>query len=188
MEFTEKKKMLEETAEVIKLFPENLQEKVFDFLILDKITISTPPIEETTDKSSAMINSDAQKSTKAVTQKKTASKSMPQIVKDLNLRPNGKQSLQEFFTIKNPSNNIQSTAVMVYYLQQILECQEITVSHIFTCYRELGTKIPGNLDQNLRDCASSKYGYINFTDGKCSISVQGLNLVEQDLPQKTKKA
>lgn len=184
MDFTEKKKMLEETAELIKLFPEPLQEKVFDFLILDKIKLSAPTIEERIEPTDVLPNVEVPKPRKTVTQKKATSKAMPQIVKDLNLRPNGKQSLQEFFSSKNPNGNIQSTVVMVYYLQTSLECAEITANHVFTCYRELGIKIPGNLDQNLRDCASSKYGYIVFAEGKCSLSVRGTNFVEQDLPKK----
>ena len=188
MDFTEKKKMLEETAELIKLFPESLQEKVFDFLILDKIKLSAPTIEERIEPTDVLPNVEAPKPRKTVAQKKATSKAMPQIIKDLNLRPNGKQSLQEIFSRKNPNGNIQSTAVMVYYLQTILECVEITANHVFSCYRELGIKIPGNLDQNLRDCASSKYGYIVFAEGKCSMSVRGTNFVEQDLPKKAKKA
>lgn len=188
MEFEEKKKMLQEAAQLIKLFPEPLQEKVFDFLIFDKIKVSAPSIEESTEPTEVLPNTEVPKPRKTVSQKKTTSKAMPQMVSDLNLRPDGKITLREFFNSKNPSGNIQSTAVMVYYLQQILGCQEIMASHVFTCYREVEAKIPGNLDQNLRDCASSKYGYIVFTEGKCSMSVRGVNFVEQDLPKKVKKA
>lgn len=189
MDFTEKKKMLEETAELIKLFPENLQEKVFDFVIFNGIKTSDC-VETATvvEENEPLPNVETPKTRKSNSQKKASNKNMPQIVKDLNLRPADKQTLQDFYNVKNPSGNIYSTAVMVYYLQNVLECAEITIDHIFTCYRELGIKIPGNLDQNLRDCASSKYGYIAFVEGKCSMSVQGINLVEQDLPKKSKKA
>lgn len=188
MEFIEKKKMLEETAELIKLFPANLQEKVFDFIIYNRIKVPNFVEEELVEENETPQNVETPKIHKTNTQKKASNKTMPQIIKDLNLRPTDKQTLQNFYNAKNPSGNIQSTAVMVYYLETILECTGITANHIFTCYRELGIKIPGNLDQNLRDCASSKYGYIVFIEGKCSLSVRGTNFVEQDLPKKAKKA
>ena len=189
MDFAEEKKMLEETAELIKLFPENLQEKVFDFVVSNEIiTSGWVETEASVEENETSPNVETPKIRKSNSPKKASNKNIPQIVKDLNLRPVDKQSLQDFYNSKNPIGNIYSTAVMVYYLQNVLECNKITINHIFTCYRELGIKIPGNLDQNLRDCASSKYGYIVFTEGKCSMSVQGINLVEQDLPKKNKKA
>lgn len=186
MDFAEKKKLLEETAELIKLFPESLQERVFNFLMFDEIQTSKSDVFEQVEQPEPSLNSENIKPRKNVSQKKSSAKALPQIVKDLNLRPTDKETLQEFYSAKEPTGNIQTTAVIVYYLQEILMCPEITASHIFTCYRDLHIKIPGNLDQNIRDCASSKYGYISLSDGKCSMSVHGTNFVEQDLPKKIK--
>jgi hypothetical protein len=43
------------------------------------------------------------------------------------------------------------------------------------------------LNQNLRDCASNRYGYIDFTNNLLKTSVRGINFVEQDLPKAKKK-
>jgi hypothetical protein len=192
MNFEAKKKMLEDVSELIRSFPETLQEKAFDFLIADIPVSPTTKQNSSADIDENEINSDGNipvKARKQPSTKKMVGKAQPQIDKGLNLRPTDKTTLSDFFNEKLPSGNIQTTAVMVYYLQEILKLQEITSSQILTCYREpsLSLKIPGNLEQNLRDCSSSQYGYIDFTKGKCTMSVQGINFVEHDLPKKAKK-
>jgi len=46
-----------------------------------------------------------------------ASYSPVQVVRDLNLRPNGSASFDEFVKQKNPSDNQEKFAVAVYYLE-----------------------------------------------------------------------
>lgn len=109
----------------------------------------------------------------------------PQLVKDLDL--SGKDvdmSLKDFVAEKNPNTNIERTTVFVYYLQYILELQEITIDHVFSCYKDIGAKLPKNLQGNLNDTASSRYGYIEADNGSYTVSIVGLNLVEHDLPKK----
>ena len=93
-------------------------------------------------------------------------------------------SLADFINEKRPEGNIQTSAVMTYYLEKILNLEEINPDHIFTCYMELNKKIPAVIIQNLRDCSSSRYGYIDFVNGKITITVKGLNFVNQDLPHR----
>lgn len=61
--------------------------------------------------------------------------------------------------------------------------EKVDANAIYTCYKELPVKVPENIIQNLRDTSSSRYGYIDFKDGLCSITVRGENLVEKDLPE-----
>ena len=72
--------------------------------------------------------------------------------------------------------------MFIYYLQQILELESITMDHVFTCYRNIkGLKVPGNLEQSLIDTRSRK-GWINtsaFDDLK--VEVSGINYIEHDM-------
>lgn len=108
-----------------------------------------------------------------------------QLIKDLNLRGgNGTKGLNAFVTEKNPLSNIDRSTVFVYYLENLLKVSEVTIDHVYTCYKELGLRVPGNLQQNLTDIASSKNGYLNRKDGKYTMTIKGSNFVEQDLPKK----
>ena len=178
---------LKEVLPIIKEFPENLQVKVFDYLLKDELCeVRKSEIEQ----NNCNIENNNMKlnSTKRAKRKSSSSTNIytnnytPSLIKDLNLRPSGNKSLAEFFEEKKPDGNIQNSAVMTYYLQHILGLENINPDHIFTCYRELNKKIPAVIVQNLRDCSSNRYGYINFNNGKITTSIKGINFVEQDLP------
>lgn len=89
-------------------------------------------------------------------------------------------SLKDFLLTKASKNNLQRTTLYVYYLDHFLNKKEITESQVFTCYRQMGDKIPKNLKQNLTDCCSSKYGYLMIENGNYSLTSIGLNKVEHD--------
>lgn len=188
MDFDRKKEVMLEIAKIIKELPENLHEKAFDFLT-GQFKQSTMLDENVKQEEHADIKVDTAtaKNKKPQNQKKNNTLNQPQQIKDLNLRPSDKKTIKEFFEEKLPKGNIENSAVMVYYLEHILDIQDITPNHIFTCYRELNLKIPAVLNQNLRDCASNRYGYIDFTNNLLKTSVRGINFVEQDLPKAKKK-
>lgn len=193
MEFKEKLDMLNEILDIVKQYPENLQEKVFDFLLNNQantnnqeVAIDTIQQGEISDDKKVTVSKKKRKSKTSSSSSYTNSYK-PQLVKNLNLRPDNTKSLSQFFEEKCPEGNIQNSAVMTYYLEKILNIDGITPDHIFTCYMELGKKIPAVLIQNLRDCSSSRYGYIDFIDGKITTSIKGINFVTQDLPHKDKK-
>lgn len=117
--------------------------------------------------------------------KKKAPAKQPQLIKDLDLSGKGVgQSLKDFVSEKKPSTNIERTAVFVYYMQNTLSIPEITMDHVFSCYKDIGVRFPQNLPQNLNDTASSRYGYIENDNGKYTMSIIGMNLIEHDLPKK----
>ena len=106
------------------------------------------------------------------------------IVKDLNLRPKDKKPLKEFYNEKAPGTNIEANTVFVYYLEKLLGINNITVDHIYTCYKEIGLRTPGNLKQSIVDTASNRYGYLNGSDMQAiKLNVRGENLVEHDIPK-----
>lgn len=121
---------------------------------------------------------------KPKSRKKNSTKQF-QILKDLDLSGKGvDKSLKDFVGEKKPKSNIEKTTVFIYYLQNILQISDITMDHVFTCYKDTGFKYPENLPQNLNDTSSSRYGYIEITGGKYKMSIPGTNFVEHDLPKK----
>lgn len=106
-----------------------------------------------------------------------------QLIKDLDLSTTASRNgLKDFVNEVNPRSNINITTTIIYYMQQIYEYTgDINGDVIFTCWRELGTKIPNDLAGNLRDICSSKYGYANVESGNYSITTRGINLIEHTL-------
>lgn len=110
------------------------------------------------------------------------------IVKDLNLTPKGKESLKDFYSKKSPETNLERNAAFVYYLREILGRTGITMNHVYTCYRALGLRLPGNIKQSITDSASGRYGYLDASKGEdIKMTSLGQNLVLHDLPRKPKK-
>lgn len=106
------------------------------------------------------------------------------IVKDLDLRPEGKQSLRDFYAGKNPGSQEKKVAVCVYYLHKLLELDGITSNHVFSCLKEVKARVPKDLPQIIRN-AASRGGWVDSSDAKSiKITTLGENLVEHDLPEK----
>lgn len=108
-------------------------------------------------------------------------------VKDLDLRPKDKLSLQQFYQEKRPGEQQQQLIVVLYYLHRILEIEGITVNHVFTALKDLsslGVRVPLDIAQVFRQIANRK-GWADSADAKAlKTTVGGDNFVEQDLPNK----
>lgn len=194
--YEEIKSEIIELAEVLKKYPEPLQGKVFNILIskflgnnvninLDSVESSLE--EEVNEPETEKIKGNQPKAKKQSTPKKSTPKDSFQIIKDLDLKGiNGKESFVDFYKTKAPKTNIEFNVVAIYYLSKIMDIPSVNIDHVYTCYKEAGKKIPGNLRQSLGDTSSSKYGYINSKDNNFTIPVRGENLIEHDLP-KTKQ-
>lgn len=68
-------------------------------------------------------------------------------------------------------------------MQKILNIESISIDDVYSCYKDIGRKVPNALKQSLTDTCSSKYGYIAVNNNSYSISVKGENFVELDLPK-----
>ncbi len=105
------------------------------------------------------------------------------IVKSLNLQPSDKESLKDFVARKRPKTQEEHIAVYIYYLKHLLEEPNIGFDHIYTCFRETGERVPGNLPQTCRN-AASRGGWIDTADANdLKRTTRGDNLVEKDLPR-----
>ncbi|WP_100489196.1 hypothetical protein [Sporolactobacillus pectinivorans] len=127
-------------------------------------------------------NKKSANSTKNRSKKKSNVTSL-RLIKDLNLISKEGFTLQQFLDQKKPKNNMQKTTIFVYFIENYLNEKEITIDHIYTCYKSIASyKIPENLQQNLTDATGSRYGYLIRKDGKYTVSTIGINLVEHTLP------
>ncbi len=107
----------------------------------------------------------------------------PQIVPDLDLSGHGKtESLRTFFSQFIPKTNFDNNLIFIYYLKQKLKLQTVGIDHIFTCYRAMpGLKIPGHLEQSLKDTRASK-GWIDTKSlDDLQLNVPGINYLEHDM-------
>lgn len=109
------------------------------------------------------------------------------MVKDLDLRPSGKQSFDDFIIEKNPASNEDKYAAVVYYLAEILDLPEVSVNHVGTVFRLTRTwKEPTDVAAGLRT-ASSRKGTIDTKNyDSIKLTPTGRNFVEHDLPTKEK--
>lgn len=119
--------------------------------------------------------------------KSSKSKKAPSysFVKDLNLRPEGRKSLRDFYSEKKPNNQQEQMVVILYYLFRTIELQNITLNHMYTGMKdltELGVRVPGDIGGVLRNTANRK-GWLDSSDAdSLKTTVSGDNFVEHDLP------
>lgn len=121
---------------------------------------------------------------KTTTKRKGKRKETYQIVKNLDLAGGkSKISLKAFYKEKNPSKYFEKNAVFAYYLKKIAKIQNINRNHIYTCYKDVKSKGPENLNQSLLDTAHHK-GWIDTSNmDDMQVSIRGENFVEHDLPK-----
>lgn len=107
--------------------------------------------------------------------------------KTLNLHTADKTSFIDFVAEKQPRDNfVEHNVVAVYWLGQIADVQSVTADMVFTCYRGVAWKLPGDLRNSLAKTAHDK-GWLDTTDSNdIKITPQGLNFIERELPP-TKK-
>lgn len=129
----------------------------------------------------------AQSSKKTPKTKTTKTKTSLSILKDLNLKPNGKKSFSEFTSETKPVSNHDKSIVAVYYMQHTLGITEITASHVYTCFKMAGWRMPYDLENELQWVASQK-GWLNTSSmSKIHTTTHGDNYIEHDLPKKSSK-
>lgn len=146
---------------------------------------SNPPPTANEDKNPSGITKKSKKRVSGAKGKaKVKTKPSLAIVKDLNLKPKGKKSLDEFAEIKKPSSHYEKCTVSAYYLKHELVLSAITESHVYTCFKHMKWRVPANLSNALAYTAS-RHGWLdtsNLQDIK--VTTMGENQVEHDLPKK----
>lgn len=117
------------------------------------------------------------------TTKLSSKRKNPQVVKDLDLFPKGKESLDDFMKHhKYGKSSPRIILLFVYYLKQVLGSENVNQDHIFTCFRRMKLTIPNNLYTCISDTIS-KNGWIENISN-LNVTTQGINEVEQKMETK----
>jgi len=109
----------------------------------------------------------------------------PTIVRDLNLRPEGKTSFRVYAEEKAPKSHEERCVIAVYYLKHELGLEAVSVDHVYTCYKDANWRIPANLSNRL-SVTAHRQGWLDTSDRtSIAVTTQGENLVQHDLPRET---
>ena len=102
------------------------------------------------------------------------------MITDLNLRPKGKPSLKDFAAKYVIKSGEELSLLIVYYLKEELK-ETVTVNHIYSCYKELGNKIPQYFKQTLTNQKNRK-NWIDVDDwNDIKYTTPGMNYMEHDI-------
>lgn len=124
----------------------------------------------------------ATRSSKARDKAKNKVKAPLSMARDLNLKPKGKKSFDDFVDEKKPNSIYEKCTVAAYYLKHELGSPAVSASHIFTCFKHMKWRVPADLLNSLAYTASH-YGWLDTSDREnINVSTMGENLIEHDLP------
>jgi hypothetical protein len=108
--------------------------------------------------------------------------------RDIDFRPEGKQSFKDFVIEKKPKSNDERNVVAVYYLERILEVPSITVGHVLAAYKEREWREPSDPANSLQVTASAKNWLNTANMAAVRTTPGGRNVVEHDMPLASKQA
>ena len=179
---------LETMSEVAKCMDaiddKSVQKRILTWAWARYIGGSPEPAVEKADLTKATIQKTSKTKSKRKSSKRKKKTSLS-MVRDLNLKPGGQDSLNEFVASNNPSNMIGRITVAVYYLAQIVGVEQVSVDHIYTCFKWIGWPLPVQF-MNMIHQAGAK-GWLDSSDREnIVLTTLGENFVEHELP-KTKE-
>ena len=100
--------------------------------------------------------------------------------------PSGKKSLKAFVQEKQPKTLHDKNVVAVYYLRETLGAPKVSVDHVFTCYKDMNWREPGNLGNSLALTANRKRYLDTSSLDDIKLTPAGRNHVGHELPSPKK--
>lgn len=105
------------------------------------------------------------------------------IVKDLDLSGTKAGRLKDFYAQYTVKTNYERNLIFVYFLQHKMGLTGITEDHIFTCYREVGVKVPKALKQSLSETGVDRGWLVTSNMDDMTVTIHGMNHLEHDMPK-----
>ncbi|MDO9166741.1 MAG: hypothetical protein Q7U13_11605 [Rhodoferax sp.] len=149
---------------------------------------SSPPVRSTNASSnptSSKPNGETVNQKSSGKKRSNSGSPQPSMVKDLDLSGKARnvERLKDFHASFTINSNLERNLVFIYYLQHRIEVSPITPDHVFTCYRDVGVKVPAALVQSLRD-TSNRRGWLDTANtNDLKVTTPGMNHLEHDLPK-----
>lgn len=138
---------------------------------------STPLIDE---RSKPKLISTPKRKTPAPKKGRSTNGSEPIYLVNFEFAPQGHESLRDYYKKFAVKSNFEKNLVFVHYLQEVIKTENISKDHIYSCYREVGEKIP-NVPQSLKDTKHNKSWIDTSNMNDIKITRVGLNYISQDL-------
>ena len=144
--------------------------------------VKTPIRAKTKKKSPAEPKDKKEAGTSTKKKKNSGGSASGSIVKDLDLSGGAKgERLKDFYNSYKLASNMERNLVFVYYLQHTLAIENITLDHVFTCYRDVGVKVPAALQQSLWDTTNRKGWLDTSSSENITVTVPGMNYLKHDM-------
>lgn len=184
----ELKRLLQRAADLVKDLPAGLQGEAFNRAFETLSGTSSAPGEESGEaekkqkKRSRRANQGG-----ASSPRRTRDRTSPTRLKDLNLRPKGVQSFEDFVAEKQPRSDHERKLLAVYYLTRILELEGVSLDHVYSCFKDQNWKVPSDLAAGLRLTASKKAWIDTSNISSLTVAIPGENFVEHDMPKRIER-
>jgi hypothetical protein len=172
------------------------REALADFLAAKphKLKMGTDPIENETEETES--EEEGAKESKATA--KPIKKRYPgkpesyTILPDLDLvgKSKDRPSLKDLYNDKGGAKltSYEAVSVFVHYLTRLMNEENVGLSHLYSCYKHVGLRVPASLKQLMYDQKKRQH-FINILKlNDLKLTVNGENLVDHDLPRKEKPA
>ena len=118
---------------------------------------------------------DGEKDSKKTIKKNTGLSTKPKLISELDLYPKDKEKFKDFFNKYDLKTFFEKNLVIVYYLQEILKLNEITMDMVYTCYKDIGGKYPEQLKQSLTDTKTQKNWLVHENGSNIKLTSKGEN-------------
>lgn len=110
-----------------------------------------------------------------------------EMVKDLDLVGSPAGKLKDFYDGYVTKTNFEKNLIFIYFMQQKMEIK-VSEDHVFTCYRQIGVKVPKALRQSLFDTAGDRGWIVTSDMSDIKVTIHGINHLEHELPKAAAKA
>lgn len=142
---------------------------------------STAKVSTKSSKKNKKVNSNGQEQTSKKTNRKTGNKNQFTLDRQLNLRPEGNESLKDFSAKYQMDSSAKQILVIVFYLREILKLSTVNANHIYTGLDELNLGIPKSLHQIIVN-TKGRDGWLDYSGmDDINLSVKGRNAIKFDL-------